>query len=280
MHMRCLIAATIAITAVLSHTAQARDWGTVSGWSIASGTQSCGMYAQQRSSAVTDVVFLKRMDGSIVMQLQNPAWNIPAGAEPRIQYRVNNRAYLGPVSAAGMANNPGRALVAVFSSDFERELRGNEIIALTLDGRLIDQVSLSGSAAALLTVQNCLDELQTPVSNTTASRNADVDAGFTALSAKAPVPRNAPAGWVSIEDYPASAQRERREGSVGFRLSVDLNGRVGSCIITKSSGSADLDEATCKSVSRRARFTPASDANGAPTSGIYESRVTWKPPGG
>jgi protein TonB len=59
---------------------------------------------------------------------------------------------------------------------------------------------------------------------------------------------------------------------------VGPDGRVQSCTVTSSSGHADLDDATCKNIQRRARFDPALDSNGQPTSGSWSSRVRWQIP--
>ena len=59
---------------------------------------------------------------------------------------------------------------------------------------------------------------------------------------------------------------------------IGSNGRVNACEITASSGHAALDEATCKFVTRRARFEPATDSNGAKVVGSYSSKVTWRIP--
>jgi protein TonB len=43
---------------------------------------------------------------------------------------------------------------------------------------------------------------------------------------------------------------------------------VSGCEITASSGNAELDAATCKYATSRARFAPAKDGEGQPTSGF------------
>jgi len=88
-------------------------------------------------------------------------------------------------------------------------------------------------------------------------------------------PKGRPGDWVTTNDYPSRALREEREGTTGFRLSVGPDGRVTNCEITSSSGSPDLDAATCDNLRRRARFTPATDGEGQPTSGSYSSRTRW-----
>src|SRR3546814_10198618 len=64
------------------------------------------------------------------------------------------------------------------------------------------------------------------------------------------------------DDYPSRALREEREGTTGFKLAIDANGKVVDCQITSSSGSPDLDAEACKNLMRRARFRPAEDTDG------------------
>jgi protein TonB len=98
------------------------------------------------------------------------------------------------------------------------------------------------------------------------------------IAPKGAVPKNDPGGWVGTDDYPSRALREGLEGTTSFRLVIGSNGRVNACEVTASSGHAALDEATCKFVTRRARFEPATDGNGAKVVGSYTSKVTWRIP--
>lgn len=86
--------------------------------------------------------------------------------------------------------------------------------------------------------------------------------------------RGNPGYWVTPDDYPHAALREGRRGITGFRVTVGTDGRVIDCQITDSSGSADLDDATCSNVSRRARFAPALQG-GQPVESSYSNRVRW-----
>lgn len=62
-------------------------------------------------------------------------------------------------------------------------------------------------------------------------------------------------------------------------MTIGADGRVRNCEIVASSGSADLDRATCTNVAKRARFNPATDATGAAVGGSYTSAVKWEIPG-
>jgi protein TonB len=81
---------------------------------------------------------------------------------------------------------------------------------------------------------------------------------------------------ISPLDYPASARDSGAEGNVDFTVTVDTNGRVIGCQITRSSGSPILDAATCRLIRSRARYTPAIDSNGNPTVGKVAEHVEWK----
>jgi protein TonB len=92
---------------------------------------------------------------------------------------------------------------------------------------------------------------------------------------KDPEPRGNPGNWATPNDYPRRALREEREGTTRFRVTVNTEGRVSDCQVTGSSGHADLDEATCQNITRRARFKPATDGEGQPTTGSYSNSVRW-----
>ena len=87
-------------------------------------------------------------------------------------------------------------------------------------------------------------------------------------------PKGNPGSWVTNDDYPSRAAREERQGTTGFRLSVDASGRVTGCDITSSSGSPDLDSTACSLLMRRAKFAPAT-RDGEPVAGSWSSRFRW-----
>jgi periplasmic protein TonB len=91
------------------------------------------------------------------------------------------------------------------------------------------------------------------------------------------VPKNSPGSWATTDDYPSRALSQDREGRTGFRVTIDTEGRVSGCQVTSSSGHADLDDATCKNVTRRARFKPATK-DGQPVVGSYSNSVVWRIP--
>lgn len=83
------------------------------------------------------------------------------------------------------------------------------------------------------------------------------------------------ASYVSDEDYPNSAVRNEEQGTTRFRLAVGADGRVAECTVTGSSGSSALDSATCRLMKQRARFTPARNSSGDPTTDSVASAIRW-----
>jgi len=98
---------------------------------------------------------------------------------------------------------------------------------------------------------------------------------FDPVGAKA---RGNPGGWVTNDDYRPRWIRESLTGKASFTLSIDASGKVTGCSITRSTGHAVLDKATCNLVSKRARFDAARDGNGKPVGGSYSGTITWNIP--
>ena len=82
----------------------------------------------------------------------------------------------------------------------------------------------------------------------------------------------------AARDYPAEAQRARQGGQTIVRLVVGTTGRVIACDVAATSRSAALDAAACRILRRRARYTPARDARGAPACDLFWGPVIWVPP--
>lgn len=79
-----------------------------------------------------------------------------------------------------------------------------------------------------------------------------------------------------IENYPSRAIRNEEQGTVGLTVTVNAEGRVAGCRVTSSSGSNTLDDAACKDITRYARFNPALDDAGNPTSASWSTRIVYQ----
>jgi protein TonB len=82
-------------------------------------------------------------------------------------------------------------------------------------------------------------------------------------------------GLISSDDYPPSALDNNEQGSVQVTLTIGPNGRVTGCS-PSGSASSTLKSATCRLLTSRARFSPAQDANGNPTTSSYSQTIVWR----
>jgi len=74
---------------------------------------------------------------------------------------------------------------------------------------------------------------------------------------------------------PSEALLHHEDGTVGFELDVDPQGRPTTCRALASSGSHALDVRTCEVMILRARFIPARDAAGHRAPDTVSARVRW-----
>jgi protein TonB len=86
------------------------------------------------------------------------------------------------------------------------------------------------------------------------------------------------AGGLRDRDYPRAALRERRQGSVHVRFTVQADGRVDGCSVLRSSGHQDLDATTCRLIEQRFRYRPARDASGRATASVLTTSFDWVAP--
>ncbi|WP_188945402.1 energy transducer TonB [Polymorphobacter multimanifer] len=80
---------------------------------------------------------------------------------------------------------------------------------------------------------------------------------------------------IGEDDYPDASLRAGEEGVTRVRFVVGTDGKVGSCEVVASSGSARLDDATCKIIIRRFRYNPAT-SNGAPVTETKTVPIRWQ----
>jgi protein TonB len=82
-------------------------------------------------------------------------------------------------------------------------------------------------------------------------------------------------GLFSADDYPPSALDNNEQGTVTVSLTIGPSGRVTGCS-PSGSASSTLKSATCRLVTARARFSPAQDASGNPTTSSYTQSIVWR----
>lgn len=92
--------------------------------------------------------------------------------------------------------------------------------------------------------------------------------------------RSAANGEFLVSHYPPRALKVGEQGRVGFRITVEPDGSLGSCEVTQGSGSAALDRETCEVIVEFARFQPVRDGDGRAVRAVSDGYVDWKLPAG
>ena len=85
------------------------------------------------------------------------------------------------------------------------------------------------------------------------------------------------AGEITSRDYPRDLREAGVGGRVQFTFTVEPNGRVGRCTITRSSGVPELDQLTCRLVQQRFVYRPSTDRYGRPIADEVDGEHDWIP---
>ena len=87
------------------------------------------------------------------------------------------------------------------------------------------------------------------------------------------------AGEITSRDYPRDLREAGVGGRVQFTFTVEPNGRVGRCTVTRSSGVRELDILTCRLVQERFVYRPSTDRYGRPIEDEVDGEHDWIPRG-
>jgi TonB family protein len=121
--------------------------------------------------------------------------------------------------------------------------------------------------AAFTAMRKCTDELL---------GHWGIDAARHRELTRSALPVGNPGKWLNSGDYPRDMLAKAQPGIVRFRLSVGADGLPTACHIQRSTNSKGFDDAVCKGVMRRARFTPALDKDGQPLASYYVNSVRFQ----
>ena len=83
------------------------------------------------------------------------------------------------------------------------------------------------------------------------------------------------AGEITSRDYPRDLREAGIGGRVQFTFTVEPNGRVGRCTVTRSSGVPELDALTCRLVQERFVYRPSTDRYGRPVEDEVDGEHDW-----
>ena len=195
---------------------------------------------------------------------------LPAGSRRRARVIVLPSGAVADSADVQWYQNEGDDIyvVAVADEPTLRELASGRSLRLTVNDVEIVAMPLGNIAAGVDVLRQCVsDQLRT----------WGIDPAALSSLRERPVPLHEAglAGYLSSEDYPFDAMRRGATGATIVRLDVGTHGRVSDCSVLQSSGDSALDQASCRSLMRRARFRPARDASGRPTSAPVVTQIYW-----
>lgn len=289
MRLLSTLIALAAATAVTSPLV-ARDWASAGGWDIAeSGTDACLMAMEYAGEG--DTIFAVSLDinGKVIGFATNTAWSAKKDEKYDLSYELDDSVYSG-VKSIGVGDYSRRGFAIAFRPEFLADFAKSSGLRIKMGETIVDDLKLTGSAAGIQRLRQCVAHVKAVT--TAAAREKERFNHITKDPFAASPPNGSPASptearpranlpsLFSDDDYPAAAQRNREEGVVDFTLDIGANGRVTNCTITKSSSSSALDSATCRLLRSRARFTPAVDAQGQPTTSQISDSKRWSLPKG
>lgn len=270
------LAAVAAVLAALpAEAAPGREpWAKVGEWEVTPfRAGSCS--ADRVYPGGTRVSVSSRSGGYASLSVLNRGWSMQTAGPYRmalVQRGFRQRIAAGPnpyLHGLGVSAESGGGLLA-------RLANGGILEIFHPDGRLLQRLDLGGFARALAKLGACVPEAATaanfpPVAPPPppSPRRGKVRPG----RPQAPFPP-----LFSSADYPRSAIRAGEQGEVGFRIDIGKDGRVAACTVPATSGSAVLDSTTCRLITVRARFTPARDREGRPTTDSFTGRIIWRLP--
>jgi periplasmic protein TonB len=91
---------------------------------------------------------------------------------------------------------------------------------------------------------------------------------------------NSPPRWIRgrirDSDYPRAEAEAGISGTVSVRYAVESSGRATGCIVTRSSGSANLDAVTCRLIEDRFRYRPSITPQGRAVRSIIVENHHWE----
>lgn len=187
----------------------------------------------------------------------------------RFAIRIPGMPSIDPRQAVGApAKEGGRITRGFVMPDQLEKLRDAPVIELTID-RERHALSHAVTAAAFDARTNCEADIL---------RTWGLDPRLVTQVKIRPSPIGDPGNWLSFQDYPTEALRRNEQGTVLFRLDIDISGKIQGCGIIESSGSKALDDAVCRIIPRRARFKPARDAAGEPVPSLFVNRFIFSMP--
>lgn len=206
----------------------------------------------------------------------------PLGESTRVMLELPGKAQKARQFPAIIDPMDGRGPEKSTALIFPLAKAGTRGVYSVLPNALVDRAMTSGSLTMQvgnpkLHIASVFAQAILALGSTTALRKAldtcmaDLRAQWRMVDGKLPKPTIASSAKgdvrrvFSSDDYPEDALGQNQGGLTQYMLMIGKDGSVMDCVVAQSSGIASLDAMGCQVIRERAKFTPATDANGKPT---------------
>ncbi len=268
-------------------------------WMIVQQPESRSCELRLTSGISGSLVFTKYQGRTGALRLDGPGRGFTNGGE--IAWAFDDTRFGGQL-LGGRTYAPSSD-----SSAIEQQFRQAKFLTVIDSGQIVARVSLKTSSAAFRLLNQCAEQWRYSNQTFEPARTASITRRPEApvpQTRALPQPRTQPAaqpqpqqparasfqptgrfppnrvvkpinpgGWVRPDDFRRLNQRQFGNGTLRFTLAVNSRGRAEECIVNTSSGSRDFDSRACRTLQKRARFEPATNANGDVTTSTYSSTV-------
>ena len=267
----------------------ARFEETVSGWFVAEYQNHCSMLKRFDVPGSLEVFYARYTDGTALVMMSDKNWSFAENETfiPTFEFEGGRklRAYVTTTSVdqdKAYRFRLDKQTAGLIAAEW---IKSGKVRITYLDKELAS-FPLDGAAQASAAVDRCLAEIGSRQSTATAPAAGPTQParpGPRTLPSTVPAyllpratPLSDPASWQTWADYPVAARREGRQGATTVRITVGLDGRAQKCELIESSGSSDLDAATCDVLRRSGRWKNATDAQGRNLVSAWAVRMRWQ----
>lgn len=270
-----LIAGAVLVFA--AQTAQAQDAQSGgSRWIISENAAGCVAVGTTSSNPPTQMEFYRSYHKSALSLFIDHAGSIPYDYGVTFDMRLAGET--APIASGralplGSVKSP-RTTFSITANDagqqrLERGLSNGTVLVFSANDEEITRITIDNDGFDSAEFDACYAR----VGETLMAARPDGESED--APARGPLAKNAMTSWIRTGDYRSTWLRNDYQGVVRYALQVSKYGFVDECIVTQSSGYADMDDRTCLLLDRRARFYPARDDGQQAIAGDFIGAVRW-----
>lgn len=149
----------VAGLACVASAADAADYRAreVGGWNISAADdgEACIMSLDYEGEGETSLIFSLKLDGDNLLAMMNYNWSIKEGEKLDLEYRLSNGTYEKHPSF-GFASGGKKGFGTQFENKFSDYLAQSKYLHVYRDGKVVDNVSLTGTGVAVAELRRCL----------------------------------------------------------------------------------------------------------------------------